>query len=69
MFIGVSCGVELIMELGVERKAFIMAVLTEMEGKELQLATDPDCSTILERVSHSMDDFARRVLMDKFAGS
>lgn len=52
-----------------ERKAFVTAVLTEMEGKELQLATDPDCSTILERVSHSMDDFARRVLMDKFAGS
>lgn len=55
--------------LDVERKAFVTAVLTEMEGKELQLATDPDCSTILERVSHSMDDFARRVLMDKFAGS
>lgn len=45
------------------------AVLSEMEGKERQLATDPDCSTILERVAHSMDDFSRRVFMDKLAGS
>ena len=40
-----------------------------MEGKELQLATDPDCSIILERLVHSMDDFAQRVLLDKLAGS
>lgn len=46
-----------------------MAALTEMTGKELQLATDPDCSTILERLARSMDDFSRRVFMDKLAGS
>ena len=52
-----------------ERKSFILAALDEMEGKELRLATDPDCSIILERLVHSMDDFGRRVLLDKFAGS
>lgn len=46
-----------------------MAALTEMAGKELQLATDPDCSTILERLARSMDNFSRRVFMDKLAGS
>ncbi|KAF8314735.1 ARM repeat-containing protein, partial [Clavulina sp. PMI_390] len=56
-------------DLNEDRKAFIIAALTEMDGKELQLATDPDCSTILERLSYSMDDFSRRVFMDKLAGS
>ena len=42
------------------------AALQEMSGKERQLATDPDCSIILERMIYSMDDFARRVLADRF---
>ena len=46
-----------------------MAALTEMEGKEKQLATDPDCSTVLERMIHSMDDFVLRVFMDRLSGS
>ena len=46
-----------------------MAALTEMEGKEKQLATDPDCSTVLERMIYSMDDFVRRVFMDRLSGS
>ena len=46
-----------------------MAALSEMNGKEKQLATDPDCSIILERVAHSMDDFTRRVFADRLAGS
>ena len=46
-----------------------MAALSEMSGKEKELATDPDCSTILERMAYSMDDFARRVFVDRLTGS
>ncbi|KIY48757.1 ARM repeat-containing protein [Fistulina hepatica ATCC 64428] len=45
------------------------AALQEMRGKEAQLATDPDCSVILERMLYSMDDFVRRVFMDSLSGS
>ncbi|KAG1739843.1 armadillo-type protein [Suillus paluster] len=51
------------------RRIFLVAALTEMSGKEKQLATDPDCSVILERMAHSMDDFVRRVLLDSLSGS
>lgn len=53
----------------IERRLFFVAALTEMSGKEKQLATDPDCSTILERMSYSMDDFVRRVFFDRLIGS
>ncbi|KAK7471121.1 Nucleolar protein 9 [Stygiomarasmius scandens] len=52
-----------------ERQMFFMAALNEMTGKEKQLATDPDCSIILERMAYSMDDFVRRVFMDSLCGS
>ncbi|KAH9925284.1 armadillo-type protein [Fomitopsis serialis] len=52
-----------------DRRLFFVAALTEMEGKEKQLATDKDCSIILERMIHSMDDFVRRVYMDRLDGS
>ncbi|KAF9649340.1 ARM repeat-containing protein [Thelephora ganbajun] len=52
-----------------DRRLFLSAALQEMSGKELQLATDPDCSGILERMAYSMDDFTRRVFMDRLAGS
>ncbi|KAI0751271.1 ARM repeat-containing protein [Daedaleopsis nitida] len=52
-----------------DRRLFFVAALQEMSGKEKQLATDPDCSTILERMIHSMDDFVRRVFMDRLTGS
>ncbi|KAJ7162618.1 armadillo-type protein [Mycena crocata] len=52
-----------------ERRMFFVAALTEMVGKEKQLATDPDCSLILERMSYSMDDFVRRVFVDSLTGS
>jgi nucleolar protein 9 len=48
---------------------FLVAALTEMSGKEKQLATDPDCSVVLERMTYSMDDFVRRVLLDSLSGS
>ncbi|KAJ6567278.1 armadillo-type protein [Mycena vulgaris] len=52
-----------------DRRMFFVAALTEMVGKEKQLATDPDCSLILERMSYSMDDFVRRVFVDSLIGS
>ncbi|CCM04038.1 uncharacterized protein FIBRA_06196 [Fibroporia radiculosa] len=52
-----------------DRRLFFVAALTEMSGKEKQLATDPDCSSIVERMSYSMDDFIRRVFMDRLSGS
>ncbi len=52
-----------------DRRAFLMAALSEMSGKEKELATDPECSSVLERMTYSMDDFVKRVLMDRFAGS
>lgn len=48
---------------------FFTAALQEMQTKEKHLATDPDCSVILERMSYSMDDFVRRVFIDGLAGS
>ncbi|KAL0581237.1 Nucleolar protein 9 [Marasmius crinis-equi] len=52
-----------------ERQMFFVAALTEMTGKEKQLATDPDCSMVLERMAYSMDDFVRRVFLDSLSGS
>lgn len=52
-----------------DRRLFFVAALTEMSEKEKQLATDPDCSTVLERMVYSMDDFVRRVFMDRLSGS
>ncbi|EDR04892.1 uncharacterized protein LACBIDRAFT_303745 [Laccaria bicolor S238N-H82] len=52
-----------------ERRLFFVAALKEMQGKEKQMATDPDCSVILERMFYSMDDFVRRVFVDSLAGS
>lgn len=48
---------------------FVAAALREMSEKELQLATDPESSVVLERLLYSMDDFARRVFMDSMSGS
>ena len=48
---------------------FFAAALTEMQGKERQLATDPDCAVILERMIHSMDDLARRIFTNSLVGS
>ncbi|TFK28643.1 ARM repeat-containing protein [Coprinopsis marcescibilis] len=52
-----------------ERRLFFVAALNEMRDKEKQLATDPDCSVIMERMAHSMDDFVRRVFVDSLVGS
>ena len=52
-----------------ERRLFFAAALQEMRGKELQLATDPDCSSILERMVYSMDDLVRRLFIENYLGS
>ncbi|KAG9042480.1 Nucleolar protein 9, partial [Serendipita sp. 407] len=52
-----------------ERRMFFSAALTEMQGKECMLATDPDCAVILERMIYSMDDLARRIFMNNLIGS
>ncbi|KAI6128416.1 armadillo-type protein [Pisolithus croceorrhizus] len=51
------------------KRLFFVAALNEMSGKEKQLATDPECSVVLERVLYSMDDFVRRVFIDSLCGS
>lgn len=51
-----------------ERKLLLRAALQNLAGQELALATDVEASIILERLLHSMDDFAKRVLAEAFAG-
>lgn len=51
-----------------DRRNFLVSVLTELRGQELQVATDPDCALVLERLLHSMGDWGRRVVADAFAG-
>ena len=41
----------------------------ELRSHELTVATDPECSVVLERLLPSMGDWGRRVLGDTFAGS
>ena len=48
---------------------FLVAALQELSGKEKELATDPECSNISERMAYSMDDFVKRVFVDRLAGS
>ncbi|CAE6396407.1 unnamed protein product [Rhizoctonia solani] len=52
-----------------DKRMFLVAALSESSGKELQLSTDPDCSIILERMLHSMDDLVIRVFADRLCGS
>ncbi|KIJ32368.1 hypothetical protein M422DRAFT_265865 [Sphaerobolus stellatus SS14] len=66
---GVDTEVDAEVDANEERRLFFKAALTEMNGKELQLSADPDCSPILERMLYSMDDFVRRVFADALAGS
>ncbi|KAF8960207.1 hypothetical protein BDZ97DRAFT_1834525 [Flammula alnicola] len=63
-----SAGVDGDVDPNEHKRLFFTAALQEMQGKEKQLATDPDCSVILERMSYSMDDFVRRVFVDSLAG-
>ncbi|KAG8745782.1 Nucleolar protein 9 [Ceratobasidium sp. 414] len=52
-----------------DKRMFLVAALSESSGKEKQLATDPDCAIIMERMLHSMDDFVKRIFADRLCGS
>ncbi|EPQ31129.1 uncharacterized protein PFL1_01318 [Pseudozyma flocculosa PF-1] len=47
----------------------IKAILSEVDGKELMLATDPDTSMIMEGLVQRVGQKAVRVLMDRMAGN
>ncbi|KAF8507708.1 armadillo-type protein [Gautieria morchelliformis] len=51
-----------------ECRTFFTAALSEMKGKERELACDSDCSPVLERMLYSMDEFVRRVSIDSLPG-
>ncbi|PKI85623.1 Nop9p [Malassezia vespertilionis] len=52
-----------------EAQMLIQAALTEMDGNELVLATDPTCSLVLENMAGVMGIKALRVFFDRMAGS
>ena len=52
-----------------ERPLLLRAALESLSGHEIQLAADMETSIILEKLLFAMDDFARRVLADRFAGN
>ncbi|MBW0546820.1 hypothetical protein O181_086535 [Austropuccinia psidii MF-1] len=52
-----------------ERHLLLRSALSELSGHEVALATDPETSIILERIIYSLDDFAKRVLVDRLIGS
>lgn len=52
-----------------DRPLLLRSALESLNGHEIPLAGDGETSVILERLLYAMDDFARRVLADRFAGS
>ncbi|ORZ32868.1 hypothetical protein BCR44DRAFT_57756 [Catenaria anguillulae PL171] len=51
-----------------ELYSFLSNVYGEVVGKELSLATDSDCSIVLEKLLHISTDTHLRVFMDKLSG-
>lgn len=66
--LGTGAGDEVEDEEGDERAQLIRGSLQQLSGHEIELAVDAESAIVLERLTHSMDDFARRVLADRFAG-
>ncbi|KAM0791930.1 hypothetical protein ACM66B_004184 [Microbotryomycetes sp. NB124-2] len=52
-----------------DRPLLLRSALQNLSGNEIPLAGDNDTSVILEQLLYSMDDFARRVLADRFTGT
>lgn len=52
-----------------DRPLLLRSALESLSGHEIPLAGDGDTSIILERLLYAMDDFARRVLADRFMGN
>lgn len=51
-----------------EQRLFVENVYNEVQGNELQLATDTSCSLVLEKLLKVSDAFQLRVLTDKLSG-
>ncbi|KAF9579668.1 Nucleolar protein 9 [Lunasporangiospora selenospora] len=60
---------ELNFETAEEQQLFLENVYTEVQGKELVLATDHSCSLVLEKLLRTSNDFQLRVFFDKFNGN
>ena len=52
-----------------DQQLFLENVYTEVQGKELVLATDHSCSLVLEKLLRASNDFQLRVFFDKFNGN
>lgn len=50
-----------------DRPLLLRSALESLSGNEIALAGDQETSIILEKLLYAMDDFARRVLADRFA--
>ena len=51
-----------------ERPLLLRSALESLSGHEIALAGDHETSVVLERLLYAMDDFAKRVLLDRFTG-
>ncbi|KAF9102781.1 Nucleolar protein 9 [Mortierella sp. AM989] len=60
---------ELNFDTAEEQQLFLENVYTELQGKELVLATDHSCSLVLEKLLRTSNDFQLRVFFDKFNGN
>ncbi|KAF9162149.1 Nucleolar protein 9 [Actinomortierella ambigua] len=56
-------------ETAEDQQLFLENVYTEVQGKELVLATDHSCSLILEKLLRVSNDFQLRVFFDKMNGN
>jgi nucleolar protein 9 len=54
--------------LFVDQQLFVANVYSEVESKELILATDHSCSMVLEKLLKISSDFELRVFMDRLTG-
>ncbi|GAA5865536.1 hypothetical protein JCM3774_002043 [Rhodotorula dairenensis] len=61
-------GQEVEEEIEDERPLLLRSALESLSGHEIELAGDGETSVVLEQLLYAMDDFARRVLLDRFAG-
>ncbi|GAA6059703.1 hypothetical protein JCM10212_000231 [Sporobolomyces blumeae] len=63
-----EAGNEVEEEIEDERPLLLRSALESLSGHEVTLAGDNESSVVLERLLYAMDDFAKRVLLDRFSG-
>lgn len=61
-------GEEVEEEIEDERPLLLRSALESLSGHEIALAGDHETSVVLEQLLYAMDDFAKRVLLDRFTG-